>query len=142
MDIHLFGPGFTSLSAGLPRWSFLALLPLSQARLLEIYNIVPVCDCAAVCSASLHFTASHRLGPPCLSWQVWSHCSFLRDLDLSLKLFITSTRSFHGVVISSGTFSPAELAMQNLRLLSLKSHAPCATERQGLLPKAVSQSCW
>ena len=77
---------------------------LSQARRLEICNIEPG-DCAAVCSrsASLHLatallsalgrasknrdlTASHRLGHLCFSWHVWSRCSFVRDLDIFLKL--------------------------------------------------------
>ena len=39
--------------------------------------------------------------------------------------------------------SRVELEMQILQLLSaLKSHAPCATERQCLYPKAEFQSCW
>ena len=141
----------TSLSAGLPRWSFVALLPLScfkhvwhrflgclsflcgavLAHLslslklvccrLEICTIVPG-DCAAVCSrsASLHpatelrsvrgrasvcsgLAVSHRVGHLCLPLHLWSRCSFLRNLDLFLKLFdITSTRSFQDVRISSG----------------------------------------
>ena len=48
VDIRLCGPGFTSLSAGLPRWSFLALF---QLRLLEV-GLQYVLDLAA----------SHRLG--------------------------------------------------------------------------------
>ena len=48
----------------------------------------------------LDLAASHRLGHLYLSWHVWSRCSFLRDLDLFLKLFdITSTRSFQDVRI-------------------------------------------
>ena len=143
----------TSLSAGLPRWSFLALLPLLCFKRvwhrflgclsllcgafsrspslslklvccrLEIFNILPG-DCAAVSSrsASLHPATELRssrgqasvcTGPCCESssgaicayfLHLWSHCSFLRDLDLSLKLFdITSTRSFQSVPISPGT---------------------------------------
>ena len=61
---------------------------LSQARRLGICNIEPG-DCAAVCemSASLQdLTVSHSLGQLFFSWHVWSRCSFLRDLDLFLKL--------------------------------------------------------
>ena len=108
----------TSLSAGLPRWSWvpfplflgclsleLFTLSLTQARPLEICNIhihTKPGDCAAVCSrsASLHLATEllscsrsginrnldlYRLGHLCFSWHVWSHCSFLRNLDLFLK---------------------------------------------------------
>ena len=53
----------------------------------------------------LDLAASHRLGHLCLLLHWWSHCSVPRNIDLFLKLFdITSTRSFQGVLISSGTF--------------------------------------
>ena len=53
----------------------------------------------------LDLAASRRLGHPCLPLHLWSHFSLLRSLHLFLKLFdITSTRSFQGVRISSGTF--------------------------------------
>ena len=82
-----------------------------QARLLEICNIVPVCDCAAVCSRSgfIMFWTLLRV-------IVWAICTYLGTCvvtpqqfsvqpDLFLKLFdITSTRSFQGARISSGTF--------------------------------------
>ena len=48
---------------------------------------------------NLDLVASHRLGHLCFSWHVLSRCSFLRNLDL--KLFVTSTRSFQDVRISS-----------------------------------------
>ena len=81
----------------------------------------------------LDLAASHRLGHLYLSWHVWSRCSFVRNLDLFLKLFdITSTRSFHDVRISSGTFSLVELEMRMSRFFLLTSHAPCATQRQCL----------
>ena len=97
-----FGKGFTKREClRLPIlvvWTFtLSYHILSQARWPG--------DCAAVCSrsASLHlatellsalgrasknrdFTASHVLGHLCFSWHVWSRRSFLRDLDLFLKL--------------------------------------------------------
>ena len=119
-------------------------------------NIVPG-DCAAVCSTSapLHPAtelrsargwASACSAPRCESSSgpsVLTHCtcgvtdSFLHNLDLFLKLFdMTSTRSFHGCphfiwVI----FLCVELETQILRLFSLRSHAPCATERQCLVSK-------
>ena len=53
----------------------------------------------------LDLAASHRLDHLCLLLQLWSHVSFLRNLDLFLKLFdITLTRSFQGVRVPSGTF--------------------------------------
>ena len=121
-------------------------------------NIVPG-DCAAVCSrsASLHpatelrsargrasvcwtLAASHRLGHLCLPLHLWSHCSFLRDPALSLKLFdITSTRSFQGVRISPGTFSLAELEMPMSACVRTEiTHSLRANERQCQHPKAVS----
>ena len=99
-------------------------LSLKSCCRLEICNIVPG-DCAVVNARGLHhcirrlscgllevglryvldLAASHRLGHLCLPLHLWSHCSFLRDLDLFLKLFdITSIRSFQGVRISPGTF--------------------------------------
>ena len=186
-DPYLLTWLYTSLSAGLPRWSFLALLPLVlQARLapiprlpilavwscsrplslslklvccrLEICNIVPG-ECAAVCSrsASLHPATElrsargratacsgpcceHRLGHLCLPLHLRSHCSFLRDLDLFLKLFdITSTRNFPWCPHFTWDISLVELEMQISRRFS---HAPGATERQCPVPKAASQSCW
>ena len=137
----------TSLSAGLPRWSFIALLPLSCFRhvwhrflgcqSLELFTLSlslsssPARDLQqktwqlrfCLLEVKIHCTwrlsccllqvghryvldlaASHRLGHLCFSWHVWSRCSFLRNFDLFLKLFvITSTRSFQDVRISSGT---------------------------------------
>ena len=91
----------------------------------------------------LDLAASHRLDHLYLSWHLWSHDSFLPNLDQLLKLFnITSTRSFQGVRTSSGTFSLVELEIEIRLLVSLKSHAPCATGRQCLFPKAETQSCW
>ena len=53
----------------------------------------------------LNLAASHHLSHLCSSLHLWGHCSCLRNLNLFLKLFdITSTRSFQGVRISSGTF--------------------------------------
>ena len=83
-------------------------LSLSQARLVEICNIEPG-DCAAVFSRSginhiLDLAVSHRLDHLYLPWHLWSHDSFLRNLDHLLKLFdITLTRSFQGVRIPPGT---------------------------------------
>ena len=59
------------------------------------------------------------LGYLCLPLHLWSHCSFLRDLDLSLKLFvITSTRSFEGVRISPGTVFSCRTRDANFGLFS------------------------
>ena len=98
-------------------WSCSRSLSLSLKLVccrLKICNIVPG-DCAAVCSrsASLHLAtellevgrrhgldlaASHRLGHLCLPSHLWSHCSFLRHVDLFLELFdITPTSSFQDV---------------------------------------------
>ena len=63
---------------------------LSQARWLEVCIIAPG-DCDAVCSRSgignfLDLAASHHRDHLCFSWHVWGRCSYLRDLDLFLKL--------------------------------------------------------
>ena len=90
----------------------------------------------------LDLTASHRLGHLCLPLHLWSHCSFLRDFDLFLKLFyITSTRSFLGVRISSRTFLMYNLRCKFRPVFAVKPRFLRATERQCLVPKAVSQSC-
>ena len=85
----------------------------------------------------LDLAASHRLGHLYLSWHLWRHGSFRRNPDQLLKLFdIALTRSFQGVRISSGT-SLLQTSRCKFRLLfALKSHDPCATERQRLVPKA------
>ena len=83
----------TVSSAACPCCVELLTLPyhiLSQARWLEICNIEPG-DCAAVCSRSgigvcFGPAASHHRGSLCFSLHMWSRCSFLRDLDLFLKL--------------------------------------------------------
>ena len=84
----------------------------TQARLLEICNIVPVWDCAAVClwQLSARGRASVCSGPfcessagpsvPILALVLQLHNGFLCNFDLFLKLFvITSTRSFQDVRI-------------------------------------------
>ena len=126
----------TSLSAGLPRWSFLALLPLScfkhvwhrflgclsllcgashalflflflssssvvGSRSATSYLATPLlsarglhhcirrlsCGLIEVGLRSvLDLAASRRLGHLCLLLHLWSHCNFLRHLDLFLKL--------------------------------------------------------
>ena len=58
----------------------------SQARRLEICNIEPG-DCRSNIK-NRDLSASHRLGHLCFSWHVWSRCSFLRNFDLFLKLFV------------------------------------------------------
>ena len=117
----------TSLLAGVASvwWSFPALV-LSQARLLSARDsATSYLATARLTARSLHhcirrlscglryvldLAASHRLDHLCLPLHLWSRCSFLRHLDLSLKLFdITSTRSFQGVRISRGTLSLIEL---------------------------------
>ena len=119
----------TSLSAGLPRWSFLALLPLScfehvWHRFLGCLSLLcgashalffflssssavgsrsatSYLATALLSARSLHhcirrlscgllevglrcvldLAASHHLGHLCLFLHLWSHCSFLRNLD-------------------------------------------------------------
>ena len=111
----------TSLSAGLPRWSFHALfLSSSPARDLQqktwrlcfcLLEVGIHCTWQPSCcllevghQQNLDFASSHHLGHLCFSWHVWTSCSFLRNFDLFMKLFvITSTRSFQDVHISSGT---------------------------------------
>ena len=57
---------------------------------------------ASVCSGPCCESSS---GHPCLPLHLCRHCSFLRDLDLFLKLFvITSTRSFQCVLIVTWTW--------------------------------------
>ena len=121
-----------------------SLTTLCQARLLEICNIVPVCDCAAVCSRSgfsmfwtlLRVMIRAVCAYPCTS-------GVTAVFSATLKLFEnTSARSFQGVRISPGTsLSLVELEMQIRLLFSLKLRAPCATERLCLVPEAVTQSC-
>ena len=119
----------TSLSAGLPRWSFLALFHF-------LFHLKLVCSrsatsylATALLSARgrrhvLDLAASHRLDHLYLSWHLWSHDSVLRNLDQLLKLFvITLTRSFQDI-------SLVGLEKQIRLLFSLQSHAPFATERQ------------
>ena len=127
----------TSLSAGFASvwWSFPALvfsLSFSSSSVVGSRSATSYLASARLSARSMHhcirrlscgllevglryvpdFAASHRLGHLCLSLHLWSHCSFLRDLDLSLKLFvITSTRSFQGVRISPGTIFLVELEM-------------------------------
>ena len=139
-------------------WSFSRSLSLSQARRLSArdlrhrtWRLHCICrgrhHCAWRLSCCLFevgrrfvldLAASRRLGNLYLSWHLWNHGSFLRNLDHLLKLFfIILTRSFQGVRISPET----SLEMQIRLLFSLKSRAPCATGRQCLVPKAVPQSC-
>ena len=85
---------------------------------------------------NLDFAASHRLGHLCLV----SRCSLLRNFDLLLKLH--HIEEFPRCPHFTWDIFLIELEMQILLLFSLKSHAPCATERQCLIPKAASLSCW
>ena len=83
----------------------------------------------------LDLAASHHLAHLCPSLHLWSHDSFLRNLDHLLKIcFILLTRSLQG--LSCGTRDA------NSAFFSMKSHAPCVTERQCLNPKAETQSYW
>ena len=116
-------------------WNFsrsLSLSPMLVCCRLEICNIVPgdcVCRGQHHCSWRLSccplevrrrhvpdLAVSHHLDHLCLSLHLWSHDSFPRNLGYLEKLFF--------IIFPLGTF---------FRLLfSLKSHAPCATERQCL----------
>ena len=142
VDIRLGGPGFTSLSAGLPRWSFLVLLPLSSssARDLQHRTCLRLRCCLLEVGLQyvLDLAASHDPGRLCLPLHLWS------DGSATLKLFEnTSARSFQGVRISPGTsLSCRTRDADSASFLFLKSHAPCATERLCLVPEAVTQSCW
>ena len=135
-------------------WSFSRSLSVSQARCcrLEICNIVPGdyaasvdCSCCLLevgCRHVLDLAVSHRLDlyhlGTCRVATVF--CATVIKL---LKLFvITLTRRFQGVRIPPWHISLVELDMQIRLLFSLKSLAPCATERQCLFPKAETQSCW
>ena len=95
---------------GLVKLSCSRFLFLSQARLLSARDLQHLTWRLSCCLLEvghrnvLDLAASDRLGHLCFSWHVWSRCSFLRNFDLFLKLFvITSTRSFQDVRISSGT---------------------------------------
>ena len=89
-DIRLCEPGFTSLSASLPRWNSLALFHfLFQLKL--------------VCSRSGFSMSLLRVIVWALVLQL--HNGFLRNFDIFVKLIdITSTRSFQDVCIPLGTF--------------------------------------
>ena len=65
----------------------------------------------------LDLAASHHLGHPCLPLHLWSHCSFLGDLDLFLKL--RHGEEFPGCPHFIWDISLAELEMQISRLFSL-----------------------
>ena len=68
------------------------------------------------------------------------HNGVLRNLDLFLKL--RHVEEFPGCRHFIGDVSCEELEVQIRLVFSLESHAPRVTERQCLIPKAVSQSCW
>ena len=61
-------------------------------------------------------------------------------VDLFLKL--RHVEVFPGCRNFIGDVSRVELEMQIRLILSLKPHAPRVTERQCLIPKTVSKSCW
>ena len=95
-------------------WSKVAGPKTTWPILLEV-GIIASGDSCGLFEVGLRYVldlaASHRLGHLCLPLNFWTHCSFLRDLDLSLKLFdIPSTRSFQDVRMSLGT-----LLVQNSR---------------------------
>ena len=141
----------TSLSAGLPRWSF--------SRSLSLFVKLVSGDFAAVCSRSASLLPATELrsarsrasvcsGPCCESSSGPSVLTFAlvesrqfsaqpRSLpETSSRRRVSFMSAFH-----LGHFL-IELEMQILLLFSLKSHAPCAVERQCLIPKAATQSCW
>ena len=126
----------------------LTSLSLSQARLLSARDLQhrtwrQRCLLEVGLRYVLDLAASHHLGHLCLSLHLQSHCSFLCNLDLFLILFdITSTRSFQGVRISSGTLLLWNSRCKFRLVFALKSHSLRATERQCLVPKAEIQSCW
>ena len=71
---------------------------------------------------------------------MWNRCSFLRDLDLFLKLH--HVEEFPGCPHFIGDVSRVELEKQIRLVFALKSHTPRAIERQFLVPQADIQSCW
>ena len=155
-DIRLCKPGFVPLCRrACLGGAFLLSFTFSRARLLSARDLQhrtwrPRWVCRLRCCLLqvgrrhvLDLAASHRQGHLCLSLHLWSHDSVLRNLDQLLNLFdITSTKKFPGCPHSTWDMYLAELEMHIRLLLSLKSHAPCATERQCPAPKAVTQSCW
>ena len=124
----------TSLSAGLPRWSFLVLLPLSlklagsrsatlnlAAALLSARGLHPCTgNCAAVCSRSgigMFWTLLRVLiWVICASHGTWGRDSFLLNLDLLLKL--RHVEEFSGCPHFIWDISYVELERQILRLFS------------------------
>ena len=68
------------------------------------------------------------------------HNGVLCSLDLFLKL--RHDKEFPGCRHFIGDVSRVELEMQIRLVFSLKPHAPRVAERQCLIPKAVSKSCW
>ena len=132
----------TVSSAAYP-WSFSRSL-FSQARRLEICNIEPG-DCAAGCSRSgiknQDFVASHHLGHLGFSWHVWSHCSFLRDLDLFLKLH--HVEEFPGCPHFVWDICCVELERQNFSGFPHCDHTLLVQLSVSVwFQKAEIQSCW
>ena len=138
----------TSLSAGLPRWSFLALFHF-------LFHLNLVCSTSATSYLATALLSARGRAPTkselcCESSSGSSvflmarvlqlHNGVLCNLDLFLKLRYVEV--FPGCRI--GDVSCGELEMQIRLVFSLKSqsHAPRVTERHCLIPKAVSYSCW
>ena len=67
--------------------SYLATALLSARGLHHCIRRLSCCLLEVGLRYFLDLTASHRLGHLCLPLHLWSHCSFLRDFDLFLKLF-------------------------------------------------------
>ena len=75
----------------LPVWSFSRSLTtfslkLAGSRSATFYLATALLSARGRASKNRDRTVGHRLGHLCFSWHVWSRCSFLRDLDLFLKL--------------------------------------------------------
>ena len=119
-------------------WSCSRSLSLSLKLVfcrLEICNFLPG-DCAAVCSRSASLHPATELRPargrasvcsgPCCG----SSSGPSVNLDLFLKL--PHVEEFPGCPRSIWVISCVELERQILWLFTLRSHAPCVTERQCL----------
>ena len=100
----------TPLSAGLPRWSSLALVPLNLATALL--------SAQGLHRYVLDLVASPHLGHLCFSWHVWGRGSFLL-LNLDLYQELRHVEEFPGCPHFIWDISCVELERQILWLFAL-----------------------
>ena len=122
-------------------WSFSRSLSLSQARLLSARHLQ-------------HRTSGFGMFWTLLRDIIWVVCAHFCTCGVTAVFCATlisslpetprqhTDKKFPGCPPFIWDISLVELEMQILLLFSLRSHAPCATERQCLYPKAATQSCW